>query len=124
MFTVTRFGPDRLDIEMSGKLDIEGMKTALDELLRNAEGIEHGKMLYDVIDYHLPTLPAIVLELSRVPEMIEFIRKFDRAAVLADKPWLRTVSEVKGLLIPKLEIKAFDREQKEEAVAWLEREDV
>ena len=33
MFSVTRNGPNRIDIEFSGKLDSNEMKTALDELL-------------------------------------------------------------------------------------------
>jgi len=43
--------------------------------------------------------------------------KFDRAAVLTDKTWLKTVSELEGVFFPGLEIKAFDRDQKAEA--WL-----
>jgi len=35
------------------------------------------------------------------------------------KPWLKKVSELEGALFPGLEIKAFNREQKIEAEAWL-----
>ena len=52
--------------------------------------------------------------------MFGLIRKFDRAAVLTDKTWLKKASELEGALFPGLEIKAFDRDQKEEAEAWLE----
>ena len=45
MFDVTPNGPNRLDIEFSGKLDAEQMKTALDNLISQSEAIEHGKML-------------------------------------------------------------------------------
>ncbi|NIA20233.1 MAG: hypothetical protein GWP07_07380, partial [Xanthomonadaceae bacterium] len=45
--------------------------------------------------------------------------KFDRAAVLTDKIWIQKASELEGLLYPNLEIKAFNRDQKEEAEAWL-----
>lgn len=119
MFKVTRHGANRLDIEMSGKLDAERMKAALDELTEKSKYISHGKMLYDVIDYHLPTLEAIIIEFSRLPSMFGFIGKFDRAAVLTDKRWLKKMSELEGALIPNLEIRAFSREQREEAEAWL-----
>lgn len=62
MFKVTRVNDGRLDIEMSGKLDVEYMEKAIDELAHKAEGIKHGKMLYDVVDFHLPSLGAIKLE--------------------------------------------------------------
>ena len=119
MFKVTQKGINRLDIELSGKLDSEEMKIALDELVDKSKEIEKGKMLYDVIDFHLPSLSAIAIEFSRLPSMFGFIKKFDRAAVLTDKSWLKKVSEFEGMLIPGLEIKAFDRDQKEEAETWL-----
>ena len=121
MFKVTLNGPNRLDIEMSGKLETEEMKKALDELASKAENIEKGKMLYDVIDYHLPSLGAISVELARLPALFKLIKKFDRAAVLTDKNWIKKVSEFEGRLFPGLEIKAFDRAEKSQAEEWLEQ---
>lgn len=119
MFKVTRKGTNRLDIELSGKLNSEEMRVALDELVDKSKGIEKGKMRYDVIDFHLPSLSAIAIELSRLPSMLGLINKFDRAAVLSDKNWIKKISEFEGMLIPGLEIKAFNRDQKAEAEAWL-----
>jgi len=119
MFKVVQNGMNRLDIELSGKLNAEEMKVALDELVSKSKNIENGKMLYDVVNFHLPSLNAIAIEFSRLPSMLGFIKKFDRAAVLTDKSWLKKVSEFEGALIPGLEIKAFDRDQKKEAEAWL-----
>ena len=120
MFKVTPVGTSRLDIELSGKLDSDEMKAALDDLVDKSSGIEHGRMLYDVIDFHLPSLGAIAIEFARLPSMLGLMNHFDRAAVLADESWVRAISEIEGLLYPGLEIKAFTREQKEDAEAWLE----
>ena len=119
MFKVTPNGKNRLDIELSGKLSTENMKIALDELVSKAKDIENGKMLYEIIDFNLPSLGAIAIELSRLPSMLGLMKKFDRAAVLTDKTWLKTASELEGLFFPGLVIKAFDRDQKAEAEAWL-----
>ncbi|MGX9417562.1 STAS/SEC14 domain-containing protein [Vibrio sp. RC27] len=119
MFTVTQIDTNRLDIELSGKLDAEQMKTALDELVTKSEHIENGTMMYDVIDFHFPSLGAIGIELSRLPSMFKLINKFDRAAVLTDTPWIKKASELEGALFPGLEIKAFNRAQKLQAEAWL-----
>ena len=121
MFTIEPNGPNRLDIALSGKLDADAMKAALDDLVRKSEGIQNGRMLYDVIDFHLPSLEAIKIEFSRLPEMMRLIKKFERAAVLTDKTWLKKASELEGLFYPGLEIKAFDRDQRAEAEAWLTR---
>ena len=119
MFKIIQNGENRLDIELSGKLDAEEMKIALDELVSKSKNIRNGKMLYDVIDFHLPSLDAIVIEFSRLPSMFGFLKKFNRAAVLTDKAWLKKVSELEGALYPGLEIKAFHIDHKAEAEAWL-----
>ena len=119
MFKVMPNGINRLDIEMSGKLNAEDMKIALDELVRKSKNIENGKMLYEIIDFHLPSLGAMGVEFSRLPAMFGLMKKFDRAAVLTDKAWLKKISEFEGVLYPGLEIKAFNIDQKEEAEAWL-----
>lgn len=120
MFKVTLNSVNRLDIELSGKLDSDEMKTALDELVSKSENIENGKMLYDIVEFHLPSLGAIGIEFSRFPSMFKLMKKFDRAAVLTDKAWLKKASELEGILFPGLEVKAFNRDQREEAEAWLE----
>jgi hypothetical protein len=119
MFKVIPNGINRLDIELSGKLNAEDMKIALDELVIKSKDVENGKMLYEIIDFNLPSLGAIAIEFSRLPAMLGLMKKFDRAAVLTDKTWLKTVSELEGVFFPDLEIKAFDRGQKAEAEAWL-----
>jgi len=119
MFKVIPNGVNRIDIEMSGRLNTEDMKIALDELVSQSKNIENGKMLYEIIDFHLSSLGAIGIELSRLPSMIGLMKKFDCAAVLTDKTWLKKVSEFEGVLFPGLEIKAFSRDQKVEAEAWL-----
>ena len=98
MFKVTQNGPNRLDIELSGKLNSDEMMVALDDLIAKSQGIENGVMLYDVVDFHLPSLGAIGVELSRLPSMLGLMKKFNRAAVLTDKIWLKKVSEFEGAL--------------------------
>lgn len=119
MFSVTPNGPNRIDIEFSGKLDSDEMRIALDELVSKSEGIENGRMLYRVGDFALPTLAAIGIEFSRLPAMFGLIHKFSRCAVLADQSWITTIGEIKGALIPGLEIKGFGLDQEAEAEAWL-----
>ncbi len=121
MFEITPNGLNRLDITFSGKLDSEAMKSALDDFVSKSEGIVHGKMLYKVGDFELPTLGAIVIEMSYLPHIFKFIRQFDRAAVLADQGWLKKISEIEGALLPGVEIKGFDRDEEAQAEAWLNR---
>jgi hypothetical protein len=121
MFRIEQKGKNRLDIVLGGKLETEAMKAALDELLRKSENIEGGKMLYEIVDFNLPSLGAIAIEFSRLPSIFGLLRRFERAAILADEIWLKKLSEFEGALLPGLQIKAFNRDQKEEAEAWLSR---
>jgi len=119
MFKVIPNGTNRLDLEMSGKLDAEEIRIAIKELVSKSENIENGKMLYDVIDFRLPSIGALAIEFSVLPTVFGLLRKFDRTAVLTDKPWLQKLSELEGILYPGLKIKAFNRNQRAEAEAWL-----
>ncbi len=120
MFIVTQSAQNRLDIALSGKLNSEEMKIALDELEEKSKNIKNGTMLYDVVDFNLPSIGAIAIEFSRLPSMLGLVKKFTKAAVLTDKTWIKKISELEGALIPGLEIKGFSREQKAEAEAWLD----
>ena len=119
MFKVTVNGINRLDIELSGKLDVDEMKIAINEFIEKAENIKNGTMLYDIIDFHLPSLGAIAVKFSQLLVLFNLMRKFDRVALLAVKTWLRKISEFEGVLFPNLEIKAFTRDEKVAAEAWL-----
>lgn len=123
MFKVSLQGSNHLTIVMSGRLKAKGMRAALDELISKSSKIENGTLLFDVVDFHLPSLDAVVIEFSRLPSMFGFLRKFKRAAVLTDKNWLKRVSEFEGNLFPGLEIRAFVRDRKAEAEAWLSGDD-
>lgn len=119
MYSATRTGENRLDAAYAGKIDQAEMRALLDDLFRKAEGIRDGRMLMRVGDFSLPTLGAVGVELSRFPELFQFIRQFDRVAILVDKAWVRALSRIEGALIPGLEIKAFPLEQEAAAEAWL-----
>ncbi|PMH46162.1 hypothetical protein BCU68_08815 [Vibrio sp. 10N.286.49.B3] len=119
MFIVNRIDDNRLDIEMDGKLNAQDMLIALDQFVSGSEGVTEGRMLCDIIDYQLPTLDAILLELKRMPELFTIIKQYKKAAVLSDQAWVKVMSELEGKLIPNLEIKAFSRLEREEAEKWL-----
>lgn len=119
MFQVMRNGNDRIDVEMSGQLDSSEMRAALDELSQKSEGIEHGRLFCRTYGIHLPTLAAMGIEVSRLPKMFTFARRFDRMAVVSDQGWVRKTSEIEGALLPGLSIKAFEPQQVAEAERWL-----
>jgi hypothetical protein len=119
MFKIEVTGPNRIEIELAGRLNSAEMKIALDDLADKTQEFSHGQMLYRIHDFDLPTLGAIGVELSRLPALFGLIRRFGRAAVLSDKKWIQRLSELEGHLFPGLEIKAFEMDEVAAAEAWL-----
>lgn len=119
MFKVIKNGDNRIDIEFSGKLNSDDMKAALDDLLKCSKDIKNGIMFYRISEFDMPTLGALGVELSRLPELFKFMKKFDRVAVLVEKRWVKKACEIEGAMIPGLKIKAFDLDEQEEAENWL-----
>lgn len=120
MLTITKPSANRLDIELKGVMDAELMAAGLDDLIAQSDGIEHGKMLYRIPEFSMPTAGAIGVELTRLPKLFALIHRFDRCAVLSDASWIRTAAEIEGALIPGLAIKAFEYDEPEAAEAWLD----
>ncbi len=119
MLKIETRGPNRIDLELSGKLDADAMKAGLDELITRSRDIDDGRLLYRIRDFDLPTLGAFGVELARLPELFRLVGRFDRVAVLTETAWIRTVSEFEGALIPGLTIKAFGLDEEGEAEEWL-----
>ncbi|BAF71616.1 STAS/SEC14 domain-containing protein [Sulfurovum sp. NBC37-1] len=119
MLKITKSGPNRLDLEFQGKITTEDMQEILDEFITLSKEIEHGKILYTIYDFDFPSMDAIMVKLSRLPELFGLLKRFDRMAILTNKTWLQKIAQFEGFLVPGLEIKAFDLDEIVEAEAWL-----
>ncbi|MFT5064490.1 MAG: hypothetical protein ACJAXK_000591 [Yoonia sp.] len=120
MLNVSKPSANRVNIELSGALDAEAMRSALDHLIEQSEGITHGKMLYTISDFEMPTLGAMAVELQRMPRLFSLTSKFNKCAVLSDTAWIRTAAEIEGVVIPSLAIKGFALADTKAAEAWLD----
>jgi hypothetical protein len=119
MFEITENGPLRIDIDVSGKIDSDEMKMALEKLIEKSSVIRNGNMLYTITDIALPSFGALGVELSKLPSLFKLLKSYDRVAVVADKTWIRKMSEWEGALLPGLEIKGFEPDERAAAEAWL-----
>jgi hypothetical protein len=120
MLNVSKISANRLDIELSGALDADAMRSALDNLVEKSEGVTEGKMLYRISDFEMPTLGAMAVELYQMPKLLGLIGKFEKCAVISDVAWIRTAAEIEGAVFRSLEIKSFALADTEAAEAWLD----
>ncbi len=119
MFKITKKSANRLDIEISGSIDADTMRTGLDDLIESSEDIREGQMLYTISDFSLPTFAAIGVEMARLPKLFGLLAKFDKCAVLSDSNWLRKAATLEGALFPGLDIKSFELDDLDAAEDWL-----
>lgn len=119
MLTVAKPGENRIDLDLNGEIDADQMQQGLDDLLSLSEGMQNGKMSYTVTEFALPTIGALMVELSRIPQIFRLLGRFDKCAVLSDAGWVRSAAEIEGKLFPGIEIKGFDLNEVAAAEAWL-----
>ncbi|WP_139816288.1 hypothetical protein [Planktotalea arctica] len=62
MLKITKLSDDRVDLEISGKIDAIEMAVALAGLIKQFQDLSGGKILYKISDFSLPTLGAIGVE--------------------------------------------------------------
>ncbi|MFA8384556.1 MAG: STAS/SEC14 domain-containing protein [Pelagibaca sp.] len=120
MLTITKPEPNRVDIELSGKIDSDEMAKGLDDLLDKAQDVNAGKMLYTITSFAFPDLGAMAVEMARLPKMFGLLGRFDRCAVLCDVGWIRNAAELEGALFPGIDIKGFELTDRDQAEAWLQ----
>ncbi len=120
MLKIKKIGPNRVDLDLSGRIDADAMRQGLEDMFNASEDIEHGKMLYTIPEFAMPTLSAIAVEMSYLPKLFGLLGRFDRCAVLTDAAWIRTAAEIEGALFPGIDIKAFELDDVEAAETWLD----
>ena len=119
MLTITKPSPDRVDIDLDGRIDADIMRAALDDLIAKSQGVKGGRMLYRIRNFELPTLGAIGVEFSKLPKLFGLLGAFDKCAVLSDSAWLNKAAEIEGAVFPGIEIKSFGLDQQDVAEEWL-----
>lgn len=120
MLEVTKLKNDLVKVVVSGSIDKATMEKGLDELMEVSQDMQHGRMLYRINDFAMPSMGAIAVELQKMPDLLRLITRFDKAAVIANQSWIRTAANIEGMLIPGLEIETFEPDQEDEAMIWLD----
>ncbi len=119
MLKAQKVSDTRVDITLSGQIDADEMRQGMTDLFDQSEGMKNGQMLYRLTDFKMPTWAAIGVEFQMMPKLFGLLGRFGKCALICDTSWIATAAEIKGAIIPGLEIKAFEVGQEAEAEAWL-----
>ena len=96
------------------KIDIQKVTGVIDEKLRS-----HKKLRIYV---ELESFGGISFEglVEDIKLGFSHLREFEKKAVVSDKTWVAKLADWGGKLIPSMEVKHFSREEKAEAIAWVQ----
>ena len=119
MLNIAKTSDNRIDLDITGKIDSDMMRSGLDDLIAKSKDVRNGRMLYTLTHFEIPSMAALGIEFTRLPQLFALIGKFDKIAVISDTHWVRTWAEVEGALIPGLKIKAYAMTNKADAEKWL-----
>ena len=119
MLKIERESETLFVIRASGQVHANEMDSELDRLIEESKDIKGGRLLYDVRNFKMPEFGALVVEFRKLPALLGLIRRFDKAALLAEEAWLRKFAEWEGALFPGLEIRSFSHDEEQAAREWL-----
>ena len=119
MLKISKPKPNRIEMEINGRLETEELAEALDELLELSVDVSSGLMVQRIKGFNFPDLGSFSVGLQRLPRLFGLLSKFDRCAVICDESWVRSASEIKGRMIPGIEIKSFGFGEEDQAEKWL-----
>jgi len=119
MFDITKDPKGFMNLTISGPITSDEMRAGLEAFLGCLEDGKKTDFLYTISDFEMPSLQAIGVEFTYIPQLFASLRKIGKVAVISDQAWLRTAAEVEGKLIPGLTIESFEPSERTDAEAWL-----
>jgi hypothetical protein len=113
-------GPDHiLAIRLSGTLTGEDYDRLGRELSMRLKRHERMGIYTETEDWRGMNAAALAKDLRFAFARVGEFQRFPRAAVVTDKPWLRTMANVGDAALPPVEIRTFEPSQKERALTWV-----
>lgn len=108
-------------IRVDGKVlstDIERAMNSLEEKLRTHQRVS----FYVEIDALSGITPEAILKDIRFGvEQLKNLGRFYRSAVVTDISWIRAAAGIEDLIIPKVQVKAFSKADRDVALAWVNK---
>ncbi|HEX7007043.1 MAG TPA: STAS/SEC14 domain-containing protein [Alphaproteobacteria bacterium] len=104
----------RLSGTLTGE-DIDRATAAVDKALSRHQRIG---IYVDAMDFGGMTAEAFAKDLRYGVSRLGQIGRFARAAIVTDKEWLRSIARFEDRILPKIELRCFDADQRDAALAW------
>ena len=119
MLEVYKVEDNMVGIKIDGEIDAKGIEDGLNKLVELCEDMKHGRMLYHISNFQMPTFAALGVEMRLMPKLFGLISKVDHIALLTNESWIAAASKVESALIPRLEIRTFALGEDDAALDYL-----
>lgn len=104
---------------VTGKISEADMATALDWLKAQAKIHAEFNLCIEMDKLEFPSLDAFKEEFGRLGEVFKMAKSMKKCALISGSGFVRTFAKVEGALWPGLEIRAYERDERNEAIDWL-----
>jgi len=105
-----------IGLRVSGKIEEEDIKLVIDAVNEKFKYEEKLAIYVELVEFGGISMKALI-------EDIKFafpnLKKFTKKAVVSDKSWHETLTEISDKLFPFIELKHFGIEEKEKAKLWV-----
>jgi hypothetical protein len=98
--------------------DYDKIIPAIEEKLNEHEEIG---ILADLTDLEDMTGDALRRDLQYGLSKLGELHRFQRAAVVSEKQWIKAATEMTGALFPQIEARVFPADEKTQALEWVAR---
>ena len=112
-------GPDVVVLRASGTVTADDVRDAWVPIEAALDDAARVGFLLEAVDLEGVTAGAFFADLKRAFENLGGVRRLARLAVVADAAWLRAAARLEGALVPGLEARSFEADERDAAVAWL-----
>ncbi len=102
--------------KVSGKINDEDIKLVIDAINRKFQQEDKLAIYVELEDFQGISLKALIDDLKfGIPNM----HRFNRKAVVSDKSWHETLMEISDKVMPGIDLKHFNKDEKEAALLWV-----
>lgn len=109
---------DVVAFRVTETLDADDYQEIIEEIEFRLVTHQKVSIYADLLDLNHVTAQAVAKRIAYSIAKIGEWHRFPRVALLTEKSWMAAMSKISSALIPRVQIKTFDRSAKDEALRW------
>lgn len=105
-------------MRIRGTIGAEQFDAAISEIEGKLSGREEIGVVVDLGGFEGITSEALGRDLKYAFDKMGELHRFKRVAYITDKDWIEAAAKVSDSVFPQIDVRVFDSQEAEEAMAW------